>query len=615
MLKTFFGSFFGTLAAFSVVASSIAVGLALLVSGFSAEREAPQPVEKGSWLVLNLADQFQDAPIQNDALDRLAESLGESPTSRVLQTRRITRAIQAAATDDDIAGLYLNGVEPTFDGDTGYAALKEIRDAIADFRAAGKPVKAWLTYAGTREYYLASVASEVSVDPFGAILLPGLAAQPMFFTGAFEKLGIGVQVTRVGRYKAAVEPFTRKDMSPENRAQTQKLLDDLWTDLSTSIEESRALVPGALQKAVDDEGLIRPEIAKAAGLVDRIAYADEVLDELRASTNAKGVRKSFRQISMAAYAPLVPDTSLAARRPTAADPVASPAGHEKIAIVFAEGAIVDGSGNDEGVVWGAKVARDLREIRRDSSVKAVVLRVNSPGGSVSASEAIQRELKLIRKDKPVVVSMGSLAASGGYWISTYSDRIFAEPTTITGSIGVFSLLFNVKDLATDKLGLGFETVKTGRFADAGTITRPMTSEELELVQRSVDWIYSQFLEKVAESRGLERKVVEEIAQGRVWSGSEARRLGLVDELGGLSDAMAFAASKASVGEEFTVVEYPRRRKLLESITEVFDRKRREEAESMGGVLVREALRTVTAVTEFNDPQGIYARLPFDLGLR
>jgi protease-4 len=614
MLKTFFGSFFGTLAAFSVVAGAVATGLALLVSGFAVEREAPRPVERGSWLVLNLSDHFQDAPLQRAGLEELAEALGDSP-SHVLQVRRVTRALDAAAADEDIAGLYLNGVEPSFAGGTGYAALKEIRDAIQRFRASGKPVKAWLTYAGTREYYLASTADDLAVDPFGAILLPGLAAQPMFFTGAFEKLGIGVQVTRVGRFKSAVEPYTRKDMSPENRAQTQKLLDDLWIDLARSIEDSRELAPGSLQKAVDREGLIRPETAKEEGLIDRVAYADEILDELRASTGAKGVKKSFRQIPMAAYAPLVSDTHLAARRPTPTDPVPEPGGHEKIAIVYAEGAIVDGSGTDAGVVWGAKVARDLREIRRDASVKAVVLRVNSPGGSVSASEAIQRELALIRKDKPVVVSMGSLAASGGYWIATASDRIFAEPTTITGSIGVFSILFNVKDLATDKLGIGFETVKTGRFADAATITRPKTTEELEVIQKSVDWIYAQFLEKVAQSRGLERKAVEELAEGRVWSGSEAARLGLVDELGGLDDAMKFAAAKASIGEEFTIVEFPRRRKLLESISEVFERRRGDEAKTRGGALVREALRTVAAVAEFNDPRGIYARLPFDLSLR
>jgi protease-4 len=614
MLKTFFGSFFGTLAAFSVVTSAVAIGLALLVSGFSVQRETPRPVEHGTWLVLNLSDEFQDAPLQHAGFEEIAEALGDSP-SRVLQVRKVTRALEAAATDDDIAGLYLNGIEPTLGGGTGYAALKEIRDAIVKFRAAGKPVKAWLTFAGTREYYLASTADDLAVDPFGAILLPGLAAQPVFFTGAFEKLGIGVQVTRVGRYKAAVEPYTRKDMSPENRAQTQKLLDDLWGELSRSIEGSRELSPGALQTAVDDEGLIRPEAAKQAGLVDRIAYADELLDELRAATGTRAPKKSFRQVSMASYAALVPDGSLAARRPTLAAPAATPGGHEKIAIVYAEGAIVDGTGTETGVVWGAKVARDLREIRRDDSVKAVVLRVNSPGGSVSASEAIQRELRLIRADKPVVVSMGSVAASGGYWISTYSDRIFAEPTTITGSIGVFSLLFNVKDLATNKLGIDFETVKTGRFADAATITRPKTAEELEVIQKSVDWVYVQFLEKVAESRKLERKVVEEIAEGRVWSGTEAARLGLVDEIGGLDAAMAFAAAQAAVGGEFSIVEYPRRQKLLESLTQVFDRKRGDEARSMGGALMREALKTVAAVAEFNDPRGIYARLPFDLSLR
>jgi protease IV len=615
MFKTFFGSFFGTLAAFAVIASAMAIGLALMISGFSSERAAPAPIERGSWVVMNLGDEFQDTPLQSDGLEELAEALDEKPT-RIHQARRVTRALQAAAVDEDIAGLYLSGLEPSLGGEEGFAALGEIRGAIAAFRAAGKPVWAWLTYAGTREYYLASAASELAIDPFGGLLLPGLAAQPVFFTGAFEKLGIGVQVTRTGRYKSAIEPFTRKDMSPESRLQTQKLLDDLWGNLATSIEESRKLERGRLQATSDLHGLIRPEDAKNAGLVDRVAYADEILDALRESTNTKSIHKSFRQISLSRYASLVPDSNLSARRPTASEDISTPGGHEKIAIVYAEGAIVDGAGSDRSVVWSGNVARDLREIRRDDSVRAVVLRVNSPGGSVSASEAIQRELRLVRQKKPVVVSMGSVAASGGYWISTYSDRIFAEPTTITGSIGVFSLLFNVEELAGKKLGLSFETVKTGRFADATTITRPKTPEELAIIQDNVDWMYAQFLSKVSESRGLDRTAVEGVAEGRVWSGAEAAKLGLVDEIGGLDAAMTFAASKASVGEEFSIVEYPRRKRLLESLAEMFDRKTGDDAErGIAGALVREALRTVAKVSEFNDPRGIYARLPFDLTLR
>jgi len=610
MMKSFFASFFGTLAALAVLVSAVAMGLALLISGFSAKREAVVPVEHGAWLVFDLSDEIQDTPL-HEGLDDLVEALGDQNT-RVLQARKVTRALQAAALDNDIAGLYLSGQDPALGRSGGFGGLREIRDAIVAFREAGKPVRAWLTYAGTREYYLASVADEVALDPFGAILLPGLATQPMFYAGAFEKFGIGVQVTRVGKYKSAIEPYTRTDMSPESRAQTQKLLDDLWGDIAGAIETSRKLPAGRLQVTVDAEGLIRPESARAANLVDRIAYADEVLDDLRVATGMKGSKGSFRQVSLPEYSALVLDTNLVARRRGTETALPEPVGHEKIAIVYAEGAIVDGSGTDKGVVWADNFSRELRELRRDDSVKAVVLRVNSPGGSVSASEAIQREVRLIQKLKPVVVSMGSVAASGGYWIATYSDRIFAEPTTITGSIGVFSLLFNIQDLANEKLGINFETVKTGRFADAATITRPKTPEELAIIQKSVDWIYAQFLAKVVESRKLDAGLVEEIAQGRVWSGTEAAKLGLVDELGGLDKALAFAATKAAVGEEFAIVEYPRRKKLVEALGEAFERKRKDKAgESLADVVVREALRGLAAVAEFNDPRGLYARLPFD----
>jgi protease-4 len=257
----------------------------------------------------------------------------------------------------------------------------------------------------------------------------------------------------------------------------------------------------------------------------------------------------------------------------------------------------------------------LRQIRQDDSVSAVVLRVNSPGGSVTASEAILRELRLINQDKPVIVSMGTVAASGGYWIATASDRIFAEPTTITGSIGVFGMFLNFQGLATEKLGLTFDTVKTGKFADAATIIRPKTDAELAIFQDSVDWVYDQFISKVAAARKLDRKVVEEIAQGRVWSGSEAQKLKLVDELGGLADAIKFAAGKADLGDNFRVAEYPRKKQFAEQFTEALEGRHREQ--TLGGpvgLLIREVTRELETLGRFNDPRGLYARLPFELRL-
>jgi protease-4 len=453
------------------------------------------------------------------------------------------------------------------------------------------------------------------LDPYGAVAMPGLASQPMFYAGAFEKFGIGVQVTRVGKYKSAVEPYVRKDMSPESRAQTQKLLDDVWHTLTTSIEQSRKLAAGALQRIVDEKGLIRPEAAKEVKLVDRIAYLDEVLDELKAATGRRGSSQPFKQIALKDYARLVPSGGLAARRQNEGKVQPGAGGRGKIAIVYAEGEIVDGTGNDTEYLYGATTSRLLRQIRQDDSIKAVVLRVNSPGGSVSASEAIQREVRLLGKVKPVVVSMGTVAASGGYWISTYSDRIFAEPTTITGSIGVFGLFFNFQGLANDRLGLTFDTVKTAKFADLGTVTRAKTDEELAVFQSTVDWVYAQFLGKVGESRKVDRRLLEDIAQGRVWSGAEALKLGLVDEMGGLADAVRYAANKARLGDDFHVAEYPRKRQFAEAIAEALEGKRRDQ--SFGGpvgAFIRQATAELRSLDKFNDPRGLYARLPFEFRL-
>ncbi len=613
-MKNFFTSFFATLMALLVFVIGGVVVMLLMFGALAAMGEKPVVLQKGSYLVLDLSANIQDTPLQNEGLEDLAEAFGGA-RAHVLQTRDVTRALQAATNDSDIAGLYITGQVRPMGYGSGFAALKEVREAVLAFKVSGKPVKAHLNYATTRDYYIASAANELSLDPYGAVLMPGLASQPMFYAGAFEKFGIGVQVTRVGKYKSAVEPYTRKDMSPESRAQTQKLIDDIWGDLTSSIEQARKLAAGSLQRAVDAEGIIRPELAKSLKLVDRTAYTDEVIAELKAATGRTGAKEKFKQIAVKDYAKLVSGDNLTAKR-GGSGKIELGASGRKIAIVYAEGEIVDGSGNDQGIVWGDKVARDLRGLRQDDSVKAIVLRVNSPGGSVSASEAIQREVRLAQKEKPVVVSMGTVAASGGYWIATYSDRIFAEPTTITGSIGVFGLLFNVQGFANDKLGLTFDTVKTGKFADLGTITRPKTEAELAIIQQSVDWVYDQFIGKVAESRKLDRAAVQEIAQGRVWSGTEAKKLGLVDEIGGLDAAIKYAAEKANLGGNFRVTEYPRKKQFAETLAEAFEGRRHEQGASGPlGIFVHETIGEIQALDRFNDPRGLYARLPFELRLK
>ena len=610
-MKNFFTSFFATLTALVVFVFGGLFCLFLLLGAIAAMGDKPVMVTKDSYLVFDLSANIQDTPAQLEGLEEITEAFG-GRGGRVLQLREVTRALRAAAHDNDIKGLYLTGRLAPEGYGAGYAALKEVREALEEFKASGKPVKAFLNFATTRDYYLATAASELVLDPYGAVLMSGLASQPMFFTGAFEKFGIGVQVTRVGKYKSAVEPYTRKDMSPESRQQTQKLLDDIWAELTAAAEHSRRLAPGTIQRAVDAEGFLRADAAKKLKLVDRVAYVDEVLDELKAATGRRGSKESFRQIDLKDYARLVSGDGLVpSRRPEAR----GRSGRSRLAIVYAEGTIVDGDGHDRGYVWGDRLARELRQLRQDDAVKAIVLRVNSPGGSVTASETIQREVRLAAKQKPLVVSFGTVAASGGYWISTYSARIYAEPTTITGSLGVFGLLFNVQGLANDKLGLTFDTVKTARYADLGTLTRPKTEAELAIIQQTVDWVYDQFIGKVAESRRLDRAAVHEIAQGRVWSGAEALKLGLVDEIGGLDAAVKYAADKAGLGANFRVSEYPRKKMLAEAIAEAFEGKRRElsSADSLA-TLLQGALAELRALGKFNDPRGLYARLPFDLRL-
>jgi protease-4 len=443
--------------------------------------------------------------------------------------------------------------------------------------------------------------------------MPGLASEPAFFAGAFEKYGINVQVTRVGKYKSAVEPFTRREMSPEAREELQKLLGDIWSGLLVEIGTSRNLTPEKLQSTVDTEGLIRASAAKEQGLIDRVAYRDEVYDGLKAKTGRAGSKEPFKQVTLADYAEVAKD--VLDRLPQDGDAPKSGGRGGRLAIVYAEGEIVDGEGDDDQV-GGTRFSRELRKLRHDESVKAVVLRVNSPGGSASASEVIQREIRLLKKVKPVVVSMGTYAASGGYWIAAYGDKIFAEPTTITGSIGVFGIQFDVKKLAND-FGVTFDSVKTGKFADAMTISRPKTPEELAVLQRMIDWIYGEFIAKVAEGRNLTPARVEEVAQGRVWSGSDAKEIGLVDELGGLDAAIAYAAEKAGLGSNYRLVEIPRHKELIELIQEYIEgvAPRYASSNTLVGKIAARIEAELKLLRAFNDPQGIYARLPYRLDVR
>jgi protease IV len=601
-MKNFFTSMLGSLVAlcvFAFCAFLLFLGVLGAIISLGAKKTATAGrIETGSYLVFDLSTNITDAPPAFDF------GLLDHDREATLQLRSVTRALRAAAHDSRIAGVLVMGsLRPDGLG-SGYGAMREVRNALFEFQREHKPVKAYLEFASTRDYFVASAANEITLDPYGLIFMPGLATEPMFFAGAEEKYGVGVQVTRVGKYKSYVEPFTRTGMSPENREETQRLLDDLWGSVLADIGHARKLTPAQIQATVDAEGLVRADAAKSARLVDKVAYRDEVIDELKAETGRKDSKESFKQVSLPNYIRMMGNPG---ERMSAG----------KIAIVYAEGDIVDGEG-ELGEVGGTSFAREFRKLREDDSVKAVVLRVNSPGGSATAAEAIGREIRLTRRVKPVVVSMGSYAASGGYWISAASDRIFADPTTITGSIGVFGIQFNVQKLFNDH-GITFDGVKTGKFADSLTIFRPKTDEELAVLQGLVDWIYGEFVGKVADGRNLTREKVEAIAQGRVWSGEEARKLGLVDAIGGLDAAVGYAAKKAGVADGFRIVEYPEKKNLADKLAELLRRIEPDAARAPAAGLAAQVETRIEAelgeLRAFNDPQGVYARLPLELSVR
>ena len=634
-------AFFTAIAANLVTIAIFVVGGILLIIGIAASAASDKPVavRKGSVLVIDLEQTFVDAPTAAEHSSILDDALFASGQNTI-PLRSAMLALRAAAGDDDISSVLIRGTMSPSGYGSGYAALRELRSAMVDFKKSKKPIHAYLVNPDTRDYYLASAASTVTLDPFGSLLLPGMSAEQVFFSGMLEKYGIGMQVSRVGRFKAAVEPYTRSDMSPESRLQTRTYLDEMWSEVKRGIAESRGADTAQLQQLVDSLGIIEPQAALAAKLVDRVAYFDEVLTDLEILSGVRekklvGAIASKSQAERADSSPTPPDVATMLGQPTLPQvmleeyaPIAAARSRtfgakQSVAIVYAEGDIVDGQGG-AGSIGGDGLARELRKLRTESSVQAVVLRVNSPGGSAIASEKIQRELALIRRTKPVVVSMGTVAASGGYWISTAASRVFAQPNTITGSIGVFSLVPNIKVLA-NKQGVTFDTVKTGRYADLLTLSRPRTEAELAVLQRGTDAIYAAFIDRVATARKLTPDSVRQIAEGRVWSGTDAMRIGLVDSIGGIDAAIKSAATLAKLTGDYDVREYPRTKTTTELLSEMFENKPTPVASTAlpsmlagrGQVqqLSREILQQLGTLLTYNDPRATYARLPFILIVR
>ncbi|HEY9823400.1 MAG TPA: signal peptide peptidase SppA [Candidatus Sericytochromatia bacterium] len=573
-------------------------GLIFLVIAAASRDDGPKVKDK-SVLVFDLSMNITDSNPTSSTRQALGEALSGDDSNNIT-LRTVLDSLDKASRDKRIIAIYLDGSRSSGGSGTGLATLKEVREALLRFQAAGKKIIAYDVDLKKSQYYLSSVADTLVLNPMGTVQLNGFSSQPIFYTGALEKFGIGVQVIRVGKYKSAVEPFILNKLSPENRQQTQLLLSTLWNEFLATVGKSRKIAPEQLQAIANTQGELMASEARTQRLVDKVAYLDEVVADLKKLTGSSEKEKSFRQIRLTSYAD-VESKDLKKR-----------SSENKIGMAYAEGEIVDGQGG-AGQLGGSSFARQLRQLRQDDDVKAVVLRINSPGGSVTGSEEIQREVRLTRQKKPVIVSMGDYAASGGYWIATGGNYIFAEPNTITGSIGVFGLQFNVQKLGNTN-GLTWDVVKTSRYADNTTISRPKTPQELAIAQKSVNQIYNQFLDKVAEARKLPKQKVAQIAQGRVWSGKDAKQLGLVDEIGGIEEAIKYAAKQANLGSNWELEEYPRTRSLEKRILETLTNEESLANTQRPDPLTAEFLKIkadLSVLQSMNDPRGIYARLPFN----
>ena len=464
----------------------------------------------------------------------LTVGLNGISTSSNLALLSVERAIEKAAGDDKIAMIFLK----TDKYNSGLASSEELRKCLESFRASGKKVVSYATTFNDRSYYLASGSDLVVMNPSGDGTLSGMSSTLLFYKDILDTLGVKVQLIRHGKYKSAGEPYIRSDMSEAQKEQYEMMLGTIWNMMAEAIASSRDFTAEQFNEWIDNLSISNAEAAKEKGLVDELWYDDQVRDYFCTLCDVKKT-KDLKYVSLKDYAAARVKSNLRAK--------------EKIAVIYADGEIVmDDRGNGS---IGNNFAKEIAKARQDSSIKAVVFRVNSPGGSVQASAAIEREIELLKADKPVVASYGGYAASGGYWISCGADKIFSDKSTLTGSIGVFGLIPSFGKALKKNVHLNVYEVSTHKHGALATGMSPLDPEEEAMMQKQIDETYEDFIGRVAAGRGLTTEAVDEIAQGRVWAGGDAIKIGLVDELGGLTDAIRYAASMASL-ENYRVVTYP-----------------------------------------------------------
>lgn len=532
----FIKTFLAALLAFVLGSLAILLFGMFILFAIAGSMERTVTVKEGSILRIDFSEVINDAPSSDPLAGFDFRTL---QSTRQLSLLKVLRTLEAAAADDRIEGIYLrmNGMG----GVTGTALIEELREAIELFKQSGKFVVSYNETYSQGQYYLASAADRIYLQPEGGMDWSGLSTSLMFYKGLFDKLDLKAEVFRptVCKYKSAVEPYILDRMSEANREQMQALVDSMWGTIAEAVAASRGIDVEQLNEIADKLQVTLPEDALKYGFVDGLLYEDqmkEVFAELGVEDDGEG---NYNFVSLGDYASMV-GVDL------------DNLGADRVAVVYADGQIVDGEGYGDAV-YGNSLAAELADVRRDEKVKAVVVRVNSPGGSALASDVIWREMELLRAEKPVVVSMGSYAASGGYYISCPADVIVADRLTLTGSIGVFGMFLNPIDALKNKLGITIDGVKSNTSAGMGSI-EPLTPAQRASIMRGVDKVYETFTQDVAAGRNLPIEKVLDIAGGRVWSGNDALGIGLIDAYGGLKTAIALAVDKAGLGEDFRVVE-------------------------------------------------------------
>ena len=554
-----------------------------LAGSFTAEKYV---LEENSILNLKLNGPINERVAEMDPFTELLAPEGTT----ALGLNDIISAIRKAKNNDMIKGIYIDSRSMS----ASMATLAEIRNELVSFKESGKFVVAYADTYTQNGYYLAAIADKVAINPQGSLDLHGLASVPMFYKDALDKLGIEMQIFKVGTYKSAVEPFTQNEMSDANREQVTSYLNDAWSFLRADIAEARSLTADEVDALANQMPLAQPtELLLEANLVDTLLYETEMKDYLRTLLSLE----ESKEIPSATVANMKSVTTKTVKKTD-----------NTIGILYAQGNIVSGTGAAN--IQDKYMVDQIEKLRKDEDIKAVVFRINSGGGSAYASEQIWKAITDLKKEKPVVVSMGDVAASGGYYIACNADRIVAQPTTLTGSIGIFGMIPNMEGTA-EKVGISTDVVKTNEFGDFGNITRPFNDQEKQLMQNMIERGYDLFLTRCAEGRNMPKDSLALYAEGRVWTGNQAKEIGLVDELGGIERAIEIAAEMANLGKSYVVFEYPKMRTMIE---ELLDRSTEDLAARTVKEYLGESFELFMLLHDIRNQDYIQARIPYELNI-